>query len=249
MRLLVSVRNAAEARIALQAGADIIDVKEPDAGALGFAGRDVVQDIVTTVNGQVPVSAAMGECVDVKTLAAEGTVPTAPAALDFVKLGLAAVADADASWTTRWETARRTIADASEWSTHANPPRWVAVAYADHDSGTPAPREVLQAAMEAGCAGVLIDTSNKRLGSTPDLLPAAELSELRQAAADAGLFFALAGKITEHHLPDIDRLEPDIVAVRGAVCESSDRQNPLSAERITRLKTLLGQLRQKSPTG
>ncbi len=36
-RLLVSVRSAAEAEIALSAGADLIDVKEPSRGSLGAA--------------------------------------------------------------------------------------------------------------------------------------------------------------------------------------------------------------------
>ena len=36
-RLLVSVRSAAEAEIALHGGADLIDVKEPTRGSLGRA--------------------------------------------------------------------------------------------------------------------------------------------------------------------------------------------------------------------
>ena len=38
MRLLVSVRSAAEARAALSGGADIIDAKEPSLGSLGAVG-------------------------------------------------------------------------------------------------------------------------------------------------------------------------------------------------------------------
>ena len=43
MRLLVSVVDAAEARVAAAAGADVIDVKDPSLGALGEAAPHVVR--------------------------------------------------------------------------------------------------------------------------------------------------------------------------------------------------------------
>ena len=60
-RLLVSVRSADEARTALAAGVDLIDVKEPARGSLGAASPGVVADVVGAVAGRVPVSAALGE--------------------------------------------------------------------------------------------------------------------------------------------------------------------------------------------
>src|SRR5204863_2047675 len=59
--LLVSVRSAAEAELALAGGADIIDVKEPRRGALGPADPIVWKEILERVAGRVPVSAALGE--------------------------------------------------------------------------------------------------------------------------------------------------------------------------------------------
>ena len=44
-KFLASVRNRAEALTALDNGADIIDVKEPDAGALGAADTQSLADI------------------------------------------------------------------------------------------------------------------------------------------------------------------------------------------------------------
>ena len=64
MQLLVSVRNANEAVLAAQSGADIIDVKEPVQGALGFAGWNTISDVVEAVSSNVPTSAALGECVE-----------------------------------------------------------------------------------------------------------------------------------------------------------------------------------------
>ena len=45
MRLLVSVMDASEALAALEGGADLIDAKDPLAGALGPVTRAVLTDI------------------------------------------------------------------------------------------------------------------------------------------------------------------------------------------------------------
>ena len=59
--LLVSVRTAAEVAAALDGGADLIDVKEPAKGPLAPAEAEVVAAVIDAVDGQVPVSAALGE--------------------------------------------------------------------------------------------------------------------------------------------------------------------------------------------
>lgn len=64
IQLLVSVRNAEEAVQAADSGADIIDVKEPEFGSLGFAGGATIREVVDAVAGRIPVSAALGECLD-----------------------------------------------------------------------------------------------------------------------------------------------------------------------------------------
>ena len=51
MRLLVSVSSAAEASAALAGGADVIDAKDPLAGALGAVSADVLREIHAIVAG------------------------------------------------------------------------------------------------------------------------------------------------------------------------------------------------------
>src|SRR5260370_41937993 len=62
--LLVSVRDAMEVGPALEGGADLIDVKEPNHGSLGCASAPVREEVVDVVAGRVPVSAALGELID-----------------------------------------------------------------------------------------------------------------------------------------------------------------------------------------
>src|SRR3954467_11639502 len=62
MKLLVSVRSAAEVSPALAGGADIIDAKEPSQGSLGPVGPGVWAKIAAEVPGQCWLSAALGDC-------------------------------------------------------------------------------------------------------------------------------------------------------------------------------------------
>ena len=49
MKLLVSVRNAVEAEIAVRSGVQIVDVKEPSRGSLGRPDDDVIRSVIKTV--------------------------------------------------------------------------------------------------------------------------------------------------------------------------------------------------------
>ena len=61
MRLLASVRSAAEAAAALVGGADIVDAKEPGNGALGAVSPRVLLAITAALAGATPVSVALGD--------------------------------------------------------------------------------------------------------------------------------------------------------------------------------------------
>jgi hypothetical protein len=98
--LLVSVRDVAEARLALAAGVDLLDVKEPRAGSLGAASNNVIHEVVRVVNGRVPTSAALGELVDFDLDLARRL----PDELIYAKLGLSGCRDLD-GWAVRWKQA------------------------------------------------------------------------------------------------------------------------------------------------
>lgn len=60
MRLLVSVRNLEEARLAAAAGVDFIDLKDPAAGALGALPPAHIAEIVRTLRGRPAATRAAG---------------------------------------------------------------------------------------------------------------------------------------------------------------------------------------------
>src|SRR6059036_3681157 len=93
MRLLVSVTCAAEASAALAGGADVIDAKDPLAGALGAVSVEVLHEIYAAVARQRPLTAALGDAGDEAAIErAARTFVAAGAAL--VKVGFAGIASA-----------------------------------------------------------------------------------------------------------------------------------------------------------
>src|SRR5207247_1469374 len=103
-RLLISVRSAAEAEVALAGGADVIDVKEPRRGALGRADVDVWRAVWKLVGRRAIVSAALGELLD-------GTifdVASDAAGFSFVKIGLAGC-QTQRGWQERWFAATKAL--------------------------------------------------------------------------------------------------------------------------------------------
>jgi (5-formylfuran-3-yl)methyl phosphate synthase len=93
MRLLVSVTSAEEASAALAGGADIIDAKNPLAGALGAVPVEVLREIHAMVAGARLVTAAIGDATDETAIErAAWTFAAAGAAL--VKVGFAGITSA-----------------------------------------------------------------------------------------------------------------------------------------------------------
>lgn len=226
-KLLVSVRDAAEAKIALKAGVDLIDIKEPRRGSLGKADDDVIAEIVQLVNRRRPVSIALGELAHYADSELASARPSP--ALQFAKIGLARCAS-NPLWQSRWATLWENI-----------PPHIgrVAVIYADwQTAAAPSPQDVLHHAAKLKCSGILIDTFDKSLPSLATLWQPAQIAEIVAAAAKYKMISVLAGRISTHDVAQLLLHRPDYLAVRGAVC-SPDRNGMIESKRISSFRKLL----------
>jgi len=246
--LLVSVRNLAEARAAVDGGCDRLDVKEPLRGPLGMADLDVIAEVAafsqeTQVGDSVPCSVALGEVEEFR----QATSPfVLPRGITDIKLGPAETRTRD-GWENGWrlvldrlDTAQLDAAHLATAQLDATQPettRRVAVAYADwQEAAAPPPEEILSAAIRLGADAFLIDTCRKQAGGLRDIMSRQELTRLAATAHEAGLTFALAGSL---RLPDISGLVefgPDVIAVRGAACHGESRSADVSSESVRRLK-------------
>jgi uncharacterized protein (UPF0264 family) len=226
MQLLVSVRNAAEARLALSGGADIVDAKEPDAGALGAVTLDTMRAI-HAATGHATLSAALGDAGDELAITrAAGAYAAAGAA--FVKIGFAGIDDI--------ATVGRLLQAAVAGGTGLVRAAVIAVAYADADrSASIAPSALVDVAAWSGARGVLLDTAVKSGPGVRDLMSARALAAWVRAARQAGLLAAVAGKLTARDLPFVHDIGAHIAGVRGAACDGG-RSGHISTDRVRHLR-------------
>jgi len=226
--LLVSVQSAEEARLALEAGAELIDVKDPSRGALGMAHHETVAAVLAVVNQQVPVSAALGEWRDSLLTDAHWHLQLP---LKYVKWGLAGY-PASPGWGEDLLDARRELPEGIEL---------VAVAYADWEkANAPAPQEVVKFAKRYRYRAFLLDTYCKSGGKTLlDCLKPAEIQELVASLKRSSIQVALGGSLTPEHLKSLKEIQPDWYAVRGSVCAGGKRDGVLDPVRIKKWKDAL----------
>ena len=150
MKLLVSVADAREARVAVQAGVDIVDVKNPAEGSLGAPAPGVIARVRDTVPPERPVSAAIGDLPNLPGTAALAALGAARSGAAYVKVGL---------WGTSTEeeavAVLRAVREALDGDATV-----IAAAYADADrvpSRPLPPGAVVAAARRAQAGGCLVD--------------------------------------------------------------------------------------------
>ncbi len=224
VRLLASVTSEAEARLAAEQGADIIDCKNPSEGALGALPRAVVSAIRKTVPAHTLVSATIGDLPadpDRVTAAARAMADTG---CNIVKIGFFPGGDA-----------RATIRRLGDELTPAT--SLVAVLMAD----APLDLSLVPALGDAAFEGVMLDTASKDGRTLLDHRSAGELHAFVAAARAAGLFAGLAGSLRLHQIQQLLGFEPDVLGFRGALCEASDRRSALSASALASVRRAIPQ--------
>ena len=229
MRLLVSVTDAHEARVAVEGGVDIVDVKNPAEGALGALGPGVIERVRQAVPPERPVSAAIGDLPNLPGTAALAALGAARAGAAYVKVGLLGTSSADAA-----VAVLRAIRDAIDGEAVV-----IAAAYADAErvpGGPLSPAAVVAAACRAGAGGCLLDTAVKDGRWLFQWLTPTALGELVAEGHAAGLEMALAGALRVEDLSVVRSIGADIAGVRSAACRDGRRTAPLDAERIGRLR-------------
>lgn len=231
MQLLVSAANATDASAALAGEADIIDAKDPSAGALGAVSLDVLREIADAVAQARPVTAALGDATDEASIERLACL-FAGAGAALVKVGFAGMANA--------ERVASLIAAAARGARAGSAGRCgvVAVAYADAEFvGSIAPASLIEAASRAGANGVLIDTANKNGPGLSRLMAPSALAAWVARGHAAGLVVALAGRLTADDFSFVRDAGADIVGVRGAACDGG-RSGAVSIEKTRVLRAL-----------
>jgi uncharacterized protein (UPF0264 family) len=207
-RLLASVRSVDEARVALAARVDVIDLKEPVSGALGAVAHDVARAVVTFSRREpgegraTLVSATIGDVPFSPAAVVPAVRAMAAAGVDIVKVGLFA-GDTRATLAALRVLARDGI-------------RLVAVMFADR-----APEVgLLPDLRDAGFLGAMLDTAEKRSGGLRRHLDDAALARFVAEARRCGLLCGLAGSLRIDDIAPLAALGPDYLGFRGALCRA-----------------------------
>jgi uncharacterized protein (UPF0264 family) len=231
MQLLVSVTDAEEATTAARAGADVIDVKDPAAGALGCPAPGVVRAVRAAIPPALPVSVALGDGPWKTGEAADAAVCAVAEGATFVKLGLRSTSVAEAV----------VILDEVRM---ALPPetRLIVAGFADFArAGSPAPADLPRIAAVTGAHGCLLDTAIKDGRGLFAWMDPEALTGFVDACRASAILSALAGSLTQAALAAVAAIGPDIVGVRGAACDGDRIKGRVSAARVEALHRALAE--------
>lgn len=219
--MLASVTGAAEAEVALDGGADIIDLKDPARGAFGAVETATVRATVAAIAGRSPVSAVTGEMPMHPAAVVAAAEAMAEAGVDYVKQGIF-----------RGDEIERCIQALAPLAERV---RLIAVLFADRE-----PDFALLARLAgSGFHGAMLDTAAKSQGR---LLDHMDLLRLRQFVGECQRHRLLCGLAGALEAPDVPRLlvlAPGVLGFRGALCGNADRAAAIDPELVREIRDLI----------
>jgi (5-formylfuran-3-yl)methyl phosphate synthase len=220
-QLLISVKNVAEAQIALDAGADIIDLKDPNIGALGALDVAICSQIVQAIHGRKPISATVGEQHTSLNALIADIEARATIGVDIIKIAVSSLFYAEYF-----------VAEVTKLS-HAGV-KIVAVFFVDEeiDFG------LLTSLQKNGFYGAMLDTKMKQF-CLLELQPQANIGKFVDLCKDYDLKSGLAGSLKPQHIESLMDFNSTYIGFRGGVCENNKRNSNVSSAKIKEVKNML----------
>ncbi len=204
-QLLVSVRNADEARLAKRLGVEWIDLKSPAVGPLGAPDLTTALEVGDVLSDFEQRSVALGELRE----CTQDQVTKLTKGFPVAKVGLSGLAKQPG-----WQTDFRHLAANLHPST-----RLIPVLYADASlCAAPSVDSLLDLVRDISSPFLLIDTFTKDGRSLLDFLSPQELQQIVERAAEASCRTVLAGSLRRNDLDALFRVDAFAIAIRGAVC-------------------------------
>lgn len=227
-QVLASVRSIEEAQLVLaHGGIGVLDIKDPDNGALGALSTEAITAIVKQVNGQCLTSATVGDLPPDPQQLIDAIERTRACGVDYIKLGFFSSEYLDCCLAA--------IAALSQTTA------LVGVLFADRFAHLDGPTKLLKA---AGFRGVMVDTADKTTGSLFNSASQDSLHQFVQTAHAQHLFCGIAGSLGIEDIDRVLQIAPDYIGFRGALCEASQRKASIN---VAALERVLGQVNARIP--
>lgn len=221
-KMLASVNSLSEARQVFAAGADIIDLKQPQQGALGALPVAVVSDIVAELKPNACISATIGDLPLQPQLVVDAVQAMAATGVDFVKIGIFPEGDPLATLQALSPISQQGI-------------KLIAVLFAD----TRPDLALITAIRQAGFAGAMLDTMDKRLGSLTRLMEIEQLQDFVSHCRASALLSGLAGSLRADDIGLLLPLQADYLGFRGALCRQHCRTDQLDDLQVRHIRELI----------
>jgi hypothetical protein len=217
LKLLISPLNEKEASEAIAGGADIIDVKNPQEGALGANFPWVIKRIREITPKNIKVSCTLGEIPNLPGSISLAALGAASLGVDYIKVGLYGFKTP--------EEAVFLLQNVNKAAKECNPKiKVVATGYADAERiGALDPMLIPEIASKAQVDLAMIDTAIKDGKNLFNFLTVKQLEKFVDEAHKLGLEAALAGSLRKQDLPMLYDLGADVAGLRGAACTNNDR--------------------------
>lgn len=216
--MLASVNSLDEAMSVMAADVDIVDLKEPAAGALGALPVGAVKTIVAAMNGRCRTSATIGDLPMHPDLIYSATQAMSETGVDYIKIGFFPDGDITGVLTRLTE-----IADHKYL---------IAVLFAD----TQLDLKVVDQVKAAAFHGVMLDTLDKSKGSLTRFMPLSEVEKFINIAKTQKLICGLAGSLKAEDISALLPFQPDYLGFRGALCEQSDRTGLINIFKVKEIR-------------
>ena len=217
--MLASVSSIEEALLALSAGVDIIDLKQPALGALGALDIVTVKQIVAGIDGRCPVSATIGDLPTKPDPVFNAVKAMAETGVDYIKIGFFPGDD--------WQGTLNKLSILTGQS-----PALVAVLFAD----TQPDFNIIRLLKESGFAGVMLDTRNKQNGSLTQLMAKMDIARFVTQAKAQQLLCGLAGSLRLEDIPGLMSYKADYLGFRGALCQGHNRVGEINKQSVFKIR-------------
>jgi uncharacterized protein (UPF0264 family) len=213
--MLASVNSIAEVQLVLDSSVDIIDLKNPEQGALGALSNELVTEIVAKVNHKKLVSATVGDLPMQANIIFNAVSAMLDTGVDYIKIGFFP----DGDWL-------GTVSKLTEITQQGH--QLIAVLFAD----TQPDISIIQSLKTAGFSGVMLDTMDKSTGGLSQVIALSRIRDFVITAKDAHLLCGLAGSLKVDDIPALLSLNADYLGFRGALCEQHNRTAQLDKHAV-----------------
>lgn len=217
--MLASITCISEAQIVLDAGVDIIDIKNPHEGALGAQEINVVKDIVRFVNREVLTSATVGDIDSNDPELLSAILNMTETGVDYVKVGLFSEQVSSGFINTINEAVNKDV-------------KLVIVLFAENYNGV----ESVSSLMQTDISGIMLDTKEKQSKNLCSLVNKNELYKFINIAKTNGLITGLAGSLTLENISELLELNSNYLGFRGALCSQSNRVNKVNEKQVNNIR-------------